>query len=146
MGEYADMMIDGDVCQVCGGFMEGGGGFPRTCRACLRDERKRQPKQPQPQNVSLCACGQPKRANKPCCRSCQRKAVHADTDRCEAIPLALEAAEKALAGLVNWYDSRLANMHPDDDRLRELIIKEHGPRHEQARDALAVIRKAGGRQ
>lgn len=35
MGEYADMMIEGDCCQVCGQLLDGGGdGFLRTCRDC----------------------------------------------------------------------------------------------------------------
>lgn len=37
MGEIADMMLDGTMCQVCGEFMDGGAdgdGFPVTCAAC----------------------------------------------------------------------------------------------------------------
>lgn len=40
MGEIADMMLEGDLCAGCGGFIdsEGGDGFPRYCsRQCARD-------------------------------------------------------------------------------------------------------------
>jgi hypothetical protein len=41
MGEIADAMLDGDLCAVCGAFIdeEGGIGFPRFCCAsCARDQ------------------------------------------------------------------------------------------------------------
>lgn len=38
MGEIAEMMIDGTLCQVCGEFMGGDCGFPRTCRDCAVSE------------------------------------------------------------------------------------------------------------
>lgn len=34
MGEIADMMINGDMCQECGAIMIGGHGYPRTCADC----------------------------------------------------------------------------------------------------------------
>ena len=35
MGEQADLLINGDCCQVCGcNFEDEGGGYPRTCNAC----------------------------------------------------------------------------------------------------------------
>ena len=37
MGEIADMMIEGDMCQVCGEWLGEGDGFPRTCRGCAGD-------------------------------------------------------------------------------------------------------------
>lgn len=45
MGEYAEMMIDGTLCQVCGEFMGDTPGHPRTCSGCLRDMER-------PQHVS----------------------------------------------------------------------------------------------
>jgi hypothetical protein len=30
-------MLDGDLCQCCGEYMEGGAGYPRTCAACARE-------------------------------------------------------------------------------------------------------------
>jgi endogenous inhibitor of DNA gyrase (YacG/DUF329 family) len=40
MGEYADMMLDGTLCEGCGTFIDfdGGEGFPRYCsNQCARD-------------------------------------------------------------------------------------------------------------
>lgn len=38
MGEIADSIIDGEMCQVCGCYMGGGAGFPRTCSGCGGDD------------------------------------------------------------------------------------------------------------
>ena len=36
MGEVAEMMLDGTLCQVCGGVIDGTTpGYPRTCEDCL---------------------------------------------------------------------------------------------------------------
>ena len=35
MGEQAELIINGDVCQVCGcNFEDEGSGYPRTCNGC----------------------------------------------------------------------------------------------------------------
>jgi len=35
MGEYADMVLDGLVCQICGDYFGGGGyGYAVTCAGC----------------------------------------------------------------------------------------------------------------
>lgn len=41
MGDIADAMIDGDLCESCGGYIddEGGQGFPRKCEDC-KDENE----------------------------------------------------------------------------------------------------------
>lgn len=41
MGEIADMMLDGTLCEACGTYMEGDGdGFPRYCsNQCARSRR-----------------------------------------------------------------------------------------------------------
>lgn len=36
MGEQADMMINGDVCEGCGEFFEEPLGYPGKCERCLR--------------------------------------------------------------------------------------------------------------
>lgn len=36
MGEIADMMIDGEMCSLCGEYLGGGDGFSRLCAACQR--------------------------------------------------------------------------------------------------------------
>ena len=40
MGEIAEMMLDGTICQVCGEFMGDECGFPRTCTACQPRDHK----------------------------------------------------------------------------------------------------------
>jgi len=37
MGEIADMMIDGEMCQECGEYLGDGDGYPRTCHGCGGD-------------------------------------------------------------------------------------------------------------
>ena len=37
MGEIADMMLDGTLCQVCGEYMGESAGYPVTCPACSGD-------------------------------------------------------------------------------------------------------------
>ncbi len=34
MGEYADYILNGDDCQVCGEHIGNGDGVPRTCAGC----------------------------------------------------------------------------------------------------------------
>lgn len=34
MGEIADMMLEGAMCQWCGEFLENAAGFPTICRGC----------------------------------------------------------------------------------------------------------------
>jgi len=38
MGEITDMILDGDLCQVCGEYMEDSDGFPQTCASCASEE------------------------------------------------------------------------------------------------------------
>ena len=39
MGEIAEMMLDGTLCQVCGSVIDGDTpGYPRTCEDCAKDE------------------------------------------------------------------------------------------------------------
>jgi hypothetical protein len=42
VGEIADMMLDGIMCELCGTFMEDrqAPGYPRKCHCCRRDEQK----------------------------------------------------------------------------------------------------------
>lgn len=37
MGEIADLMLDGAICQTCGMELGDACGYPRTCRACGGD-------------------------------------------------------------------------------------------------------------
>jgi hypothetical protein len=38
MGEVAEMMLDGTLCQMCGVFMGDAVGYPVTCTSCGGDE------------------------------------------------------------------------------------------------------------
>lgn len=41
MGDYADMILDGECCEFCGEFLEGEAlGYPGLCPACAEEERK----------------------------------------------------------------------------------------------------------
>ncbi len=40
MGEIAEMMLEGTLCQQCGEFMGDACGYPRTCQGCKREDRK----------------------------------------------------------------------------------------------------------
>ncbi|WP_098493331.1 hypothetical protein [Collimonas sp. PA-H2] len=41
MGDVADMMLDGTLCQGCGVFLnEDAPGYPCSCRGCRIDEKK----------------------------------------------------------------------------------------------------------
>lgn len=44
MGEYADAMIDGDVCETCGEWISEGPGHSRQCGYCQREMRDDQPR------------------------------------------------------------------------------------------------------
>lgn len=43
MGEIADMMLEGAMCQECGEFIENALGFPGLCAGCSARARKREP-------------------------------------------------------------------------------------------------------
>lgn len=39
MGEIAEMMLDGSLCQCCGGYIDDEySGHPRTCEVCEEEE------------------------------------------------------------------------------------------------------------
>jgi hypothetical protein len=46
MGDVADMILEGVLCQECGVYMEGGDGIPRTCAGCLREAKDSAPLAP----------------------------------------------------------------------------------------------------
>jgi len=61
MGDIADMMLDGTLCQFCGDFMGGeGDGFPVTCSACQVENNCNEfglPKKPPAKKVKCPQCG-----------------------------------------------------------------------------------------
>jgi len=40
MGDIADMMLDGTLCCVCGGYVGEGCDFPTMCKDCKKEEAK----------------------------------------------------------------------------------------------------------
>lgn len=45
MGEIAEMILDGTLCQVCGGLVDGETpDFPRPCEDCKKETKKRRKK------------------------------------------------------------------------------------------------------
>lgn len=40
MGEIAEMIVEGTLCQYCQAYMGGSVGYPRTCRSCSAQELK----------------------------------------------------------------------------------------------------------
>jgi predicted RNA-binding Zn-ribbon protein involved in translation (DUF1610 family) len=43
MGEIADSILEGELCQECGVYMGEGDGYPRSCSACSRPAPKAAP-------------------------------------------------------------------------------------------------------
>ena len=76
MGEYAEMMLDGTCCSVCGEFLGGSEGYPITCPSCRDDERGNQ-------SIAYTKCGQPRpsKTNCPTCGKLVKKAGLADHQR-----------------------------------------------------------------
>lgn len=60
MGEIADMILDGTMCQGCGEWLhdgEDGDGFPGWCPSCQPDdEYVPKPKKPKPSKKKPVAC------------------------------------------------------------------------------------------
>ena len=57
MGEIADMMLDGTLCEGCGEYIGSSPGFPRLCSGCQRASRSvGTPYFPAPRNPAKVAC------------------------------------------------------------------------------------------
>lgn len=39
MGDIADMILEGELCECCGVYMGDACGYPRKCAGCRRDAR-----------------------------------------------------------------------------------------------------------
>jgi hypothetical protein len=47
MGDIADMLLDGTLCEICGEYIDDEeGGFPRLCASCKQDQKKERAKKP----------------------------------------------------------------------------------------------------
>lgn len=57
MGEIAEMMLDGTLCEGCGCTNRKGGlGFPWRCSSCMRDQPKAAPRKTPTTNSTKVAC------------------------------------------------------------------------------------------
>lgn len=57
MGEIAEMMLDGTLCECCGVYLRGeGSGIPRRCRDCKRSARVLQAHPPVKPGSNMTAC------------------------------------------------------------------------------------------
>lgn len=45
MGEIADMMLEGILCEMCGVYLGRGDGFPKLCRDCVEELKKKRGKE-----------------------------------------------------------------------------------------------------
>lgn len=41
MGEIAEMMLEGALCQVCGVYLSEGDGYPVSCNSCSGEQKNR---------------------------------------------------------------------------------------------------------
>lgn len=39
MGEIAEAMLEGELCETCGVYMGDGVGYPRQCSSCKRESK-----------------------------------------------------------------------------------------------------------
>ncbi|MCX7902113.1 MAG: hypothetical protein N2483_07470 [Burkholderiaceae bacterium] len=57
MGEIAEMMLDGTLCEGCGAYLQSEGrGLPRRCRDCKRSDREQQEHPPVKPGSNKTAC------------------------------------------------------------------------------------------
>ena len=65
MGDIADMILEGILCEECGVYIGDGGGFPRTCDGCRTDRgenrrlearRERKLLKQQPKSITCAEC------------------------------------------------------------------------------------------
>lgn len=42
MGEYAEMILDGECCQICGEYLGESMGHPMTCASCHSEDMERE--------------------------------------------------------------------------------------------------------
>lgn len=44
MGEISEMILEGILCQVCGGYCENSNGIPQTCSDCKPKKKRKKKK------------------------------------------------------------------------------------------------------
>lgn len=41
MGEISDLILEGYLCDLCGGFIDNNNsGYPRTCKECIKENKE----------------------------------------------------------------------------------------------------------
>ena len=104
MGEMAEMMLDGTLCEACGSFidMDGAEGFPRYCsNQCARDRGATHAmpnpvSTPNPKKTNCGVCG--KRIKKTGLADHMRDAHQATATRAMQIEIAAHALLDAMGG------------------------------------------------
>ncbi len=51
MGDIADMMLEGVLCQICGEYLGDGDGYPVTCSGCQKTEKERMQEKVYPESI-----------------------------------------------------------------------------------------------
>lgn len=64
MGEYADMMLDGTLCEGCGVYLGADSGYPMRCRSCRADRSR---------EVQIADTKKKNGASKVSCPQCQKR-------------------------------------------------------------------------
>lgn len=57
MGEIADMMLEGELCEQCGVYIGADTGYPTLCEACAEENGTPERKDPRKQKVKCSVCG-----------------------------------------------------------------------------------------
>ncbi len=59
MGEIADLMINGDICQICSMELGEGDGYPRSCAGCADESGYEEGPANTPKDPKTVACPDP---------------------------------------------------------------------------------------
>jgi len=54
MGDVADMMLDGTLCQGCGEYLGDGEGCPMFCESCSKDDEEYKKEKTKKETCSIC--------------------------------------------------------------------------------------------
>ena len=68
MGDIADMMLDGTLCQCCGVALGSDNDYPTSCQSCAQDELQREREEKKAENIAKNA-----RQQKAKCAVCGKK-------------------------------------------------------------------------
>lgn len=129
MGEIADMMLDGTMCQYCGVYLhegEDGAGYPQSCDSCNEDGKPRRKKNANAPKMKCILCD---RMIKKIGMGDHLQANHAGFVNCQAdLLVAVEKAERLLIHLAGTQE-----MPPAPEYVSQI-----------RRECLAAIAKAKG--